>query len=39
MDDGKIKLLIVGAGAILAFSQFGPVGVVLLGILLVALNK
>ena len=38
-NEGSIKLLLIGAGAILAFTQFGPIGVVVLGLVLMMVNK
>ncbi len=39
MNEGSMKLLLVGAGAIIAFSQFGPIGIIVLGVVLMLVNK
>lgn len=39
MENKGLMKLLIGAGAILAFTQFGPAGVIALGIGLMLVNK
>ncbi len=31
---GSMKLLLIGVGAVVAYSQFGPMGIILVGVLM-----
>ena len=37
--DGTVKILIVGVGAAAAYAMFGPIGVIVIGVLLMVCNK
>ena len=39
MKDGSGKILLVGIGAVIAFTQFGPLGIIALGLLLLLIDK